>query len=155
MIDWSQAKDVATVVGAAIALLTLFKGIIEYIKQGAQKRAEQFEGMRRRFKENESFKELCGLLETDDQKLEVISFRDKRDFLGFFEEIALMTNSKIIRKEVAHYMFGYYAIRCWESKHFWKDVNRDSIYWQLFRDFVERMKAIESSFRFTRRNFRF
>jgi hypothetical protein len=40
-------------------------------------------------------------------------------FLGFFEEVALMMNSGLIRKEVAHYMFGYYAIHCWDSKNFW------------------------------------
>jgi hypothetical protein len=82
-------------------------------------------------------------------------FKEKRDLLGFFEEIALMMNSGLIRNEVAHYMFGYYAIKCWESKYFWSTVYRESIYWSLFRDFVEQMKQIEQSFQYNKRKFRF
>lgn len=66
-----------------------------------------------------------------------------------------MMNSGLVRKDVAHYMFGYYAIRCWESEHFWSEVNRKSIYWALFRDFVEKMKAIEKTFSFRGRRYRF
>jgi hypothetical protein len=52
-------------------------------------------------------------------------------------------------------MFGYYALRCWESQHFWADVNRDSSYWALFRDFVEQMKQAEDSFKYERERFTF
>lgn len=155
MLDWSQAKDIAAVIVAIIALFTFAKGVLEYGKQGAQKRAEQFESIRRHFKDNDTFKTLCDLLDRDDLQLRHIPFKDKRDLLGLFEEIALMTNSRIIHKEVSHYMFGYYAIRCWESTNFWAGVNRNSTYWELFRDYVEQMKKIESSFRFKRRNFKF
>ena len=151
----SQAKDIATAIGVAIALFTFLKGVIEYVRQGAQKRAEQFALMRSRLKENDTFKELCALLETDDPKLAEIPFKEKRDLLGFFEEVALMTNSSLIRNEVAHYMFGYYAIKCWESKYFWSTINRESIYWSLFRDFVEQMKQVKQSFQYNRRKFRY
>ena len=106
-------------------------------------------------KDNQVFRELCALTETDAQDLRETPFKDKRDFLGFFEEVALMTNSCLIREAVAHYMFGYYAIRCWESRNFWHGVNRESPYWSLFRDFVERMKAHEAGFKFNRDLMRF
>jgi hypothetical protein len=154
-ITLSQWKEIATVAGVLLALGTLIKGVIEYAHQGAQKRAEHFVAMRKRLKENAVFEELCALLETDDPKLREIPFKDKRSLLGFFEEVALMMNSGLIRKDVAHYMFGYYAIRCWESEHFWSEVNRKSTYWALFRDFVEKMKALESSFSFHGRRYRF
>lgn len=70
---------------------------------------------------------------------------EKRNFLGFFEEIALLSNSGLIRKEVAHYMFGYYAIRCWQSKNFWYNMERDSPYWFLFRKFAIDMQEIEKN----------
>lgn len=73
-----------------------------------------------------------------------IPFSDKRDFLGLFEEVAIMMNSGLIKKEIAHYMFGYYAIRCWEGKNFWHSVNKTSLYWQVFIDFVTEMKDIEN-----------
>jgi hypothetical protein len=153
--ELADAKDWATIIGAVIALGALAKGVFEYSLQGAQKRAEQFVGMRRRFKENETFRELCSLTETDDPRLSTTPFKDKRDLLGFFEEIALMTNSGLIRESVAHYMFGYYAIRCWKSTHFWHGVNRESSYWSLFRDFVSRMENREAGFTFRRREMRF
>jgi hypothetical protein len=151
----SDYKDIATIAGVVIALVTLAKGVYEYVRQGAQKRAEQFIEMRKRLKENDTFRELAALIETNDPKLESMPYKDRRDYLGFFEEIALMVNSGLIRIELAHYMFGYYAIRCWESEHFWSDVNRDSQYWVLFKEFVRKMKEIEDSFTYDERKFRF
>jgi len=151
----SDTKDLATVVAAAVAVFTLVKGFIEYRSQGRQKRAEQFLELRKRLKDNPSFKNICALIEIDDPPLATVPFREKRDFLGFFEEVALFTNSGLLPQAVAHYMFGYYAIRCWDSQYFWTDVNRDGIYWSLFRDFVERMKRVESGFAFKPAEFRF
>jgi len=148
-------EDIAAIVGAAIALAALAKGVWEYGQQGAQKRAEHFLVMRQRFKANVSFKTMCDLLETDDPVLADVPFKEKRDLLGFFEEVALMLNSSLIRTEVAHYMFGYYAIRCWRSENFWKGVNRDSPYWSLFRDFAVRMERRERAVAFRRRDMRF
>ena len=148
-------KDAAAALGALVALLTLIKGVYEYAKQGAQKRAAQFVEMRRRFKENDTFKEIASFIEDNDPKLSSMPFKDKREYLGFFEEVALMVNSGLIKPEVAHYMFGYYAIRCWENDAFCGDVNRDSLYWSLFKEFVAKMKSIENSFVYNECRLRF
>jgi len=142
--------QIATITGVIFAVFTFIKGIIEYTKQGSQKRAEHFYIMRKKLKENDVFKNMCALLEKDNEELLDVKFADKRDFLGFFEEIALMMNSKIIRKEVAHYMFGYYAIRCWKyGDDFWKSNECDNEfkkrdpYWILFREFAQEMERVE------------
>ena len=145
-----DARNIATIVGVALGLLALLKGFHEYVQQGKQKRAEHFIAMRRRFKENPSFIELCDLLEDDDARLGEMPFKKKRDFLGFFEEIAIMCNSGLLRPEIAHYMFGYYVIDCWRSEHFWKNVDRDANYLSLFKDLALQMMAIEGAFRFER-----
>ena len=75
-------------------------------------------------------------------------FNEKLDLLGFYEDLALMYKSGLIKKNVVHYMFGYYAIRCWESDNFWASVNRESKYWALFKWFALEMKALEGSFSF-------
>ena len=147
--------DVATVAAGVIALLTFITGVIEYSRQGAQKRAEHFLEMRKRLKDNQTFKHICDLLEGDNPELLNVSFKDKRDLLGFFEEVALMMNSNLIRREVAHYMFGYYAIRCWQSENFWSNVARNSMYWKLFRDFAIEMEKVEKSFSFNSAKFKF
>jgi hypothetical protein len=114
----TDAKDLATIVVTIIALFTLVKGVIEYIHQGTQKRAEMYIDFEKRFLENGRFRDICHLLETDDVELAEIPFGDKLHFLGFFEQIALLLNSKLIRADVAHYMFGYYAIQAEKSQHF-------------------------------------
>jgi len=95
------------------------------------------------------------LIEANDPKLIAELFKNKLYYVGFFEEVALMVNSGLIKIEVAHYMFGYYAIRCWDNDYFWSDVNRETPYWALFRDFVAKMKKIESSFVYDERKFKF
>jgi len=148
-------KDIAIILGAIIALFSFANGILEYIRQGAQKRVEQFVALRRRLKENPAFYEICSLLVYDDQGLRDVPAQDKRDFLGLIEEVALLSNSGLIRREVAHYMFGYYAVRCLESIHFWHEVERESIYWSLFHDFATQMQKVEKTFRYKRRKLRF
>jgi alpha-D-ribose 1-methylphosphonate 5-triphosphate diphosphatase PhnM len=101
-LDLEHWKSIAVVAGAVVALVTLIKGVIEYTHQGAQKRAEHFISMRERLKKNTEFENLCDLLEDDDAKLQSISYKDKLNLLGFFEEVALMMNSRLIKKDVAH-----------------------------------------------------
>lgn len=148
-------KDIATIVGVGVATFAFIISFLEYVKQGAQKRAEHFLTMRELLKGNESFKRICNLLDTNDEHLRKIPFDEKREFLGLFEEVAIAMNSGLIKPKVAHYMFGFYAIKCWESSNFWNEVNKDSIYWIVFKDFSQRMKVMEQSFRFKRRKFRF
>jgi hypothetical protein len=51
-------------------------------------------------------------------------------------------------EEIAFYMFGYYAIKCWKSDNFWRIdedsvIERNSIYWSRFRNFAEQMEQME------------
>lgn len=111
-------NNIIAIVSIVLAISTAIVGLAQYRLQGKQKRAEFFIEMRLKLKENSTFKKICALIENDNPLLKDVAFAEKRDFLGFFEEIALMTNSGLIKKEVAHYMFGYYAINCWDSKNF-------------------------------------
>jgi len=149
------AKNIATILGAIIATLTLGKGAIEYVQQGAQKRAESFFEMRKRLKDNPIYRDILSMVDLRDPAVQATSFKDRRDLLGFFEEVALLVNSRVIRREVAHYMFGYYAIRVWENDDFWHGVNRASPYWALFRHFAEDMQAIERNFVFENKKYHF
>jgi len=147
--------EIATIIGSLIALLAFVKGVIEYTLQGRQKRAEKFFEVSQFSSESESFKNMCIMLEDNDPKLAEVPFERKLEFLGYFEEIALMMNSGLIRKKVVHYMFSYFAIKCWDSDYFWTNVDRESKYWSLFRDFALNMKQVESTFKYSRRDFRF
>ena len=140
-----DVMEIALIASVVVALVTFISGTYEYSRQGAARRAEHFYKMRRLLKKNETFKNFADLIDKNDQRLCDMPFKDKRDYIGLFEEIAISMNSKLIHKEVAHYMFGYYAIQCWKSNNFWSwgGVERDSIYWAIFRDFVEQMEEME------------
>jgi hypothetical protein len=169
-----QLAKVSGSILALVGLLTLVQGVREYVLQGKQKRADNFMAMRVKMKSNSSFQHIFHLADTNDSELANVAFESKRDVLGFFQELALMLNSGLINETIVHYMFGYYAIRIYESDNFQQGVDRslnlkESPYWSLFRDFAERMQKIESPFRealrreeagisgspFERRRFRF
>jgi hypothetical protein len=141
----SQTKDVASIIGVIVAILTLVKGVSEYVLQGAQKRFEQFLAIRKKLDEEDSFTRIINALDDTPDELNdinIITIGEKRYFLSYFEEIALMVNSDLMPLEVAHYMFGYYAIACWESKQFWANMEdeKSDDYWALFRAFAKQMK---------------
>jgi hypothetical protein len=154
-IDTSAAKDFAIIVGGLVTIFAFLNGLLEYRRQGAQKRVEHFTMLRRRLKENPAFKEICDLLFSQDPRLAEVNAQDKRDFVGLLEEVALQVNSGLIRRELAHYMFGYYTVKCAENQYFWANINADEIYWDLFRDFSAEMKRMEQSFEFDRKKIRF
>ena len=149
------AKDLSFVIGGIVALITLMMTYIEFSRQNASKRAEFFLSMRRRLKENAILKDLSDQVERKVPGLADVPLKDKFEYVGFFEEVALMVNSGIMHPEVAHYMFAYYAISCWESAAFWTNgMNRESPFWAMFRDFVDRMKTESARFKYSRQRFR-
>ena len=146
--------NIITGIGVFIGLLTLIKGVVEYIKQGITKRSEIFLNMRSRLREDKGFAKICELLETDAIELQEISLIERDRFTGFFEELALLYNSRLINKEVSLYMFGYFAIRCAESKNFWYGLNKTQPLWSAFFHFAEEMKKANNNFQYDPRKYR-
>ena len=152
-----ELKDILTFilsgVVAIIGLATLIKAVIEYKRNITTKRLELFLSMRTRLREDEEFKTICQLLESDDAKLRDIPLIQKDRFTGFFEELAIMRNSGLMNDDVTLYMFGYFAIRCNQSKNFWYGLNRNQPLWSLFFSFAEDMETAQSQFRFDKKKF--
>lgn len=151
-------QGIAILASTIIGLLTIIAALYEYIQQGKIKRVEFFLQARNRLFENDEYREIIDLLEIDDEKLKTIEFKVKLEFIGYFEEIALLINSKVIRPEVAQYMFGYYALKCWDSKNFWiierKNLDKNDPYWAIFRTFVKDMKKIASNTDYSKRRYK-
>ncbi|MGD0581501.1 MAG: hypothetical protein ABR974_00995 [Bacteroidales bacterium] len=145
-------KDAITIIIASIvAVVTVgafIKAVCEYRLQGRQKREEFFNKLNETFNGLE-FKIITSMLEYDDDELKNITEVDKYDFLGFYEQIAIAVNSKLIKKNIAHYFFGYFAIKCWNSKNFWhvnnkNEIDKNDYYWVIFNKFVYEMRKIEN-----------
>jgi hypothetical protein len=141
-----MAQAIIAVVGLAVGLATLFRAVLEFRAQGRQRRAEFFLKMMERFFSDQRFLQICALLDAEDEEgLAAISWPERREFLGFIEEVALLVNSKLISREIASYMFGYYPLRAAESGALMGGVNANSPYWRLFFTFVAEMKELESA----------
>lgn len=140
-------KDVITIILAVFAgiitLATFIKAIIEYRLQGRQKRAELFDKFKTLSRTEPRIATVYDLLESNNAALSAIPMQDRYYFLGFYEQLAIAVNSGLIKENVAHYMFGYFAIRCQESTNFWNGLNQDSYYWSVFNSFANKMKQAE------------
>lgn len=135
--DLTLIKDWAITVAGLIALTTFITGLIEYVRRGRQERAQNFIQMRRRFLETPAYLEILDLLQASDPALANVSIQNRRNFLGFLEEVALMANSKLIRLEIADYMFGYYVLLAAKSQYLWSGLDRDDRYWNVFNRFAK------------------
>ena len=131
-------STILTVLGPA-SLVTFYLGTREFILQGKQKRAEILINKVHWYFTNSSFNIIRQLIEHDDINLQNYSFEEKRAYIAFFEEIALLTNSKLIKPDVAYYMFGYYAVKCLSSENFWRGfANKADIHWIIFMNFSKK-----------------
>jgi hypothetical protein len=137
-------SQIVSILAGFVALGVFVKAIIEYKLQGRQKRAELFDKFRTILKTEPEMVRISSLLEQDDSALTNIPLHDRYYFLGFYEQLAIAMNSKLIKKDVVHYMFGYFALRCWSSQNFWKGINRNSYYWIVFKKFVNTMQELEN-----------
>lgn len=154
----------ADLIIAIAAITTFIFGIYQYRKNIIQNRSTIFLDMRRRYVDDKKFQNLFAFLENDSIELVSVPYKTKMRFLGFYEELAMLVNSKLIRKNVAFYMFGYHAIQAWDSENFWVLQNEDgemagridkeAIYWSLFKNFVFQMKELEKAFKFKKSIFR-
>jgi len=70
--------NVTLIIGGIVGIVTLVKGVFEYSRQCAQKRAEYFIGLRERFNENHVFREICQELEEKSATLADMPFKEKR-----------------------------------------------------------------------------
>ena len=143
--DIGLIKDVSIIVGGSIAFITLWQGLFQYSRQNHANRANQLISMRRRFLEEKSFQAILTKIHDGCPEIAKVPIQDRRNLVGYFEEVALMMHSGLIRPEVTHYMFGYYVILIDDCEKFWEGLDRQSDYWVVFRAFAQRMRNMPIS----------
>jgi hypothetical protein len=145
-----NAAGLSAVIAALAIVAGAIKFGVEQRKANALSRFESFHKMRDTARNDELISEVIDCLRDLEQgkpgsgdRLRDMDIKKKHRFLGFFEEIAIMHDSGLIRTDVAHYMFGYFCIRCLQADEFWIGINRESYYWSLFMRFARLMEKIE------------
>jgi hypothetical protein len=136
-------KDIFLILGSVGTFIAIGKGVLEYSKNNRVKRAEHFSDMHSEMHHMLTVTKMGELLDSNSPDIIKVDNHDRLRFLGFYEKVALMLNSGLISENVAYYMFGYYAIQCYDNAYFWQKVNKDSSFWSLFVEFAKRMKQVE------------
>jgi hypothetical protein len=127
--------------GVAIALIGGARALVEYQKKVAQDRFQMLMKMQDNFHSNESFRRIRE--EFDGQNsFENMSKGERAEYATFFEDVALLRRSRLLRAELAFYMFGFEALRCWENKKFWEGLDRDDKWWGVFRAFASELQIL-------------
>jgi hypothetical protein len=141
-----NAAGVTAIVGVIALIVTVIRAALEYSKQNLLARYEKYGELSKDWSDDKDIQEIIVLLEDDPHgKLAKIHFSKKEAFVGYYEEIALMVESGLLKRRIAYYMFGYHTILCYENKSFWtNDMELEGPYWSLFRRFAEQMKKIDS-----------
>jgi hypothetical protein len=137
----SDAKDWTAILVGAVAVITLAKALLEYINQAKLKRGELFHAMRVRFKDQEPYKSVWAAIERF-EPLDTIPVWDRRTFLGLFEEVWLLVNSRLMKPLVAYYYFGPYALRASDAPGLWAGMDTTGSDWLAFNAFVAEMKRV-------------
>lgn len=153
MTEW---KDLAAVVGTLVAvpgvLFAAYKTWREVQKSQEQKQADFEQRQRaqelkrveftlvqhRRLFDDPALFSVLRILDGDPIELRNEEmWNPKRKFLTFFEEMVLLVNSGYIAKDVALYMFGYYAACAHRGKNFRYGITYEPESWNMFMRFAE------------------
>lgn len=102
------------------------------------RRTEFFLNQHRRLFDDETLYSVLSRIDGNKAELANEEMRNaKRKFLTFIEEIALLVQSGQINKDVALYMFGYYARVARSSANFAVGINPSREHWSLFYWFTD------------------
>lgn len=144
-ISLDRFKDISIIVGGVIAFITLWQGMLQYGRQLRFIKVNQFIDMRRRFLEDQSFRRILSLVWEGSPAVAAEPVLERRNLAGFFEELALMMNSGVLKPEVIYYMYGNSALKLDECKGFWHGLDRDSPYWKVFHEFIADLRRYEKN----------
>jgi hypothetical protein len=144
-----NAAGITAIVGVLALIVTIISAAFNYSKQNLLARFEKYSELSKGWYDDKEIQEIIVLLDHDPEgKLVAMPASRKEAFVGFYEEIALMLESGILRERIAYYMFGYHTILCYENSDFWTDdMELEDPYWSLFRRFAKQMKKIDDDVR--------
>ena len=103
------------------------------------KRFEKFQEMQRRFNEDKSIARVLRFLYPSQYPGQTadVSEADKFAFMGFYEEIAIMINSRLISADLAYWTIGLDASNFYNTEQ----AYRNDRTWTLFNSFAQKVAA--------------
>lgn len=132
-----EANDIFTVIGGIIGLLVFGKGLLEFMHANAIRRYEKFHQMSVRFDGNPAIQKVCTLFHGTQATPDAPTRQEKEVFICFLEEVYFMMKSKIMKRTLALYTFGYYAQMALNNAQFWQGLDKNEPFYSQFLRFCE------------------
>jgi hypothetical protein len=146
-------SNVATPLGIAAAMTgglslvvavgTLVKAVMEFKRQNALKRFEKYQEMNNVYTHDATLTAFRDALRAGGETLAKYEVIEKYRFMAFYEDIAMMCQSGLMRIEVAAYLFGYDARKAANTDEFAANLEniREDPNWTLFWCFCDRLNT--------------
>ena len=144
-----QFLEILKTIAIVGGMVGVFIAIGTYRANCLHQKVDRLTNLRKRywdlmFTEMESGKFMMALLphgENDDGPARIPSIH-RQHLLGFFKEVGILVQEGAIDKVHAFYLFAYFATQCEENNAFWEGLNRDTIFWRPFFEFVKEMREV-------------
>jgi hypothetical protein len=132
-----EVKDIFTIIGGIIGLLVFGKGLLEFMHANAIRRYEKFHQMSVRFDANPAIQKVCTLLHGTETTPDAPTRQEKEVFICFLEEVYFLMKSKIMKRALALYTFGYYGQKALNNVEFWHGLDKSEPFYSQFLRFCE------------------
>jgi hypothetical protein len=119
-------------------------GYLEYRRQGLWRQLETLIAWRTSFETLAKQHGLLDKLANNHPSLAAIPFTDRAEILGLLEGIAIALENRQLDEQQVFNFFGFYTCRLKESANFMEGIPEQSIYWQRFFKFADRMARLEA-----------
>ena len=139
----SNKQVLATMGAIVVGVSGLCAWLVAQWRENDRRRFETFFKMRQEFRTNPRFGKIFQALEGDIKRVQLseISDDDAAELAGFLEEIAILVQSGVMSKQLAHYFFGYYVIEIVDNIDYMNKIEAEgSLYWRLLREFAVTME---------------
>jgi hypothetical protein len=140
--DMSEYTETVT---ATVAVLGVLGGMItfgwhtyEYMKKNALDRFNKFLVINKEFETDKCILKVRDAAEKKDWA--GVTKDDKYYFMTFYEQLALMMQSKLIMKSIVFYYYGFELIRIYKDEKFWEgNDSKEDPFWRLFAEIYAQM----------------
>jgi hypothetical protein len=131
-----------------VAVGTFVKAVAEFRLQNRLKRFEKYQEMNKLYNESPNLTAFRDALRMGGDILANYDVIEKYKFMAFYEDIAMMCQSGLMRIEVAAYLFGYDAREASGRPEFVANLDdvRNDPNWTLFWNFCNRLDACIAAF---------
>ncbi len=135
-------SPIISFISIIIAIIALVIAYLQYLKLKQFNKAKYFFDIRAKYKGDNRYCEIRYKIENN-ESLKTVNIISIFDNAGFFEELQIAINSKIIDKKMVFYLFGYYIIRFYEAVKKDGVINIESSHWLALNEIYKSMIEIQ------------